>query len=140
MIERTLIIIKPRAMKENKFSKILTMVEEKGYHLVTGKVIKLSKAQAEGFYHVHKGKEFYDGLVKFMLTGRIFVSVWEGENIILGLRKLMGKTNPLEAKEGTIRQKFAHNVRENCIHGSDSTQSADSEIPFFFSENELIME
>ncbi len=140
MTERTLVIIKPRAIRENKLGKIISMIENENFKLIAGKFIRLSRQQAEQFYYIHKGKDFYDGLVKFMQTGPIFVSVWKGENIIDGMRKLMGSTNPEKAEKGTIRHSFGHNIRENSIHGSDSEKSASYEIPFFFSKNELIME
>ena len=138
MIERTLIIIKPRAIREGKMGKILAMIENEGFKMLAGKFLHLSQKQAEEFYYVHKGKDFYEGLVKFMITGPIFVTVWEGDEIIHRMRKLMGKTDPKVAEEGTIRHLYAHNIRENCIHGSDSTKSAEYEMGFFFSKNEIL--
>ncbi len=140
MLERTLIMIKPRTFEENVAGNILSMIQAKGFKIVACKVVKLSKKQAEEFYYVHKGKVFYEGLTKFMSAGEIMVAVLEGENIIARMRELMGKTNPEDAAEGTIRKLYGHNLRENAIHGSDSVKSAEYEIGFFFSKQELIRE
>ena len=138
MIERTLVIIKPRALRENKLGKILAMIENENFKMFAGKTVKLSKRQIEEFYYMHRNKDFYEGLVEFMTSGPSFVCVWEGEDIIDRMRKLMGPTDPENAEEKTIRKLFGYNIRQNAIHGSDSEISASYEIAFFFAKYELL--
>ena len=116
-------------------NEIITL--ENGLKIVAQKMIKLTKEQAESFYQEHKGKEFFDPLVEFMTSGPVIVQVLEGEDAIKKNRKIMGKTNYVEAEEGTIRKMFATSIRENCVHGSDSPENAKREISFFFSELEI---
>lgn len=137
MTERTLSIIKPDAVKKNLTGKINSKFEENGLKIVAQKMILLTQNQAKKFYKEHDGKEFFEPLINFMTSGPIIVQVLEGENAILKNRELMGKTNFKEAKEGTIRNMYATSVRENCVHGSDSPESAKREISFFFSELEI---
>lgn len=138
MLERTLAIIKPDAVASKFSGKIIDMLEENGFSIVGMKKIKLSKEEAEQFYIVHKDRPFYDSLTTFMSEGPIIVMVLEKENAIEDYRKLMGATNPEDAAEGTIRKKFGTNIERNAVHGSDSKESASFEIPFFFSEIELV--
>lgn len=138
MLERTLSIIKPDAVASNYSGKIIDMLEENGFSIVGMKKIKLSKEDAEKFYIVHKERPFYSSLTTFMSEGPIIVMVLEKENAIEEYRKLMGATNPEDAEEGTIRKKFGTNIERNAVHGSDSKESASFEIPFFFSEIELV--
>ncbi len=138
MLERTLAIIKPDAVASNYSGKIIDMLEENGFSIVGMKKIKLSKEDAEKFYIVHKERPFYSSLTTFMSEGPIIVMVLEKENAIEEYRKLMGATNPEDAEEGTIRKKFGTNIERNAVHGSDSKESASFEIPFFFSEIELV--
>ncbi len=140
MIERTLSIIKPDAVKRNLSGKINSILEEKGLKIVAQKMIKLTDFEARKFYKEHEGKEFFEPLVSFMTSGRIIVQVLSGENAITNYRKIMGKTNFQEAEEGTIRRLFATSIRENCVHGSDSPTSADREIHFFFAEKDIFSE
>ena len=99
---------------------------------------RLSETQAQGFYAVHKERPFFGGLVKFMTEGPIVVMALERENAILGLREVMGATNPEKAAEGTIRKRFAENIERNCIHGSDAPETAETELRFFFSTADLL--
>ena len=136
-MERTLVIVKPDAVSRNLAARILSMIEEKGLKLVAVKSLHISKSEAERFYHVHKGKHFFDSLTNYMSSGKIVVAVFEGEDAISRVRKIMGATNPKEAEEGTIRKLYGIDVEKNSIHGSDSPESAKFEISFFFSEREL---
>ncbi len=138
MLERTLAIIKPDAVASKFAGKIIEMLEESGFSIIGMKKIKLSKEDAKKFYIVHKDRPFYDSLTTFMSEGPIIVMVLEKENAIEDYRKLMGATNPEEAEEGTIRKRFGKNIERNAVHGSDSKESANFEIPFFFSEIELV--
>ena len=137
-MERTLVIVKPDAVSRNLTARILSMIEEKGLKLVAVKSLRISKGEAERFYHVHEGKHFFDSLTSYMSSGKIVVAVFEGEDAISRVRKIMGATNPKEAEEGTIRKLYGIDVEKNSIHGSDSPESAKFEISFFFSERELI--
>ncbi|SFO27520.1 nucleoside diphosphate kinase [Cohaesibacter marisflavi] len=137
-IERTFSIIKPDATKRNLTGKITAKLEEAGLRVVASKRIRMSKEQAEGFYAEHQGKPFFAGLVNFMISEPVIVQVLESENAILLNREVMGKTNPEEADEGTIRKEFALSMSENSVHGSDSPESAAREIQFFFSDDEIV--
>ncbi len=137
-VERTLMLIKPDAVKRNLEGKIIAHVQEKGFKLVAMKKLKLTREQAENFYFVHKDRPFFNELCEFMTSGPIVAMVWEGEDAISKIREIMGATNPEEAEEGTIRKLYGTNVGENAVHGSDSKESADIEIPFFFSRLELV--
>lgn len=138
MIERTLSIIKPDAIKRQLAGKINAVFQENGLKIIAQKMIWLTKDQAEKFYAEHKGKSFFEPFVNFMISLPVVVQVFEGENVIARHREIMGKTNPNEAAEGTIRKLFATSVQENCVHGSDSTDSAKREISFFFAETEIL--
>ncbi|WP_297455082.1 nucleoside-diphosphate kinase [Persephonella sp.] len=137
-VERTLMLIKPDAVKKGVEGKIIAHVQEKGFKLVALKKLKLTKEQAAQFYIVHKERPFYDELCEFMSSGPIVAMVWEGENAIERIREIMGATNPEEAAEGTLRKLYGTNIGENAVHGSDSKESADYEIPFFFSRLEIV--
>ncbi len=137
MIERTLVIVKPDAVSRNLSSKILSMIEGNGLRLVAVKSLKLSKEDAQKFYHVHKDKPFFDSLTSYMSSGKVIVAVFEGENAISRVREIMGATDPKKAKVGTIRRLYGIDIEKNSIHGSDSPQSAEFEVNFFFSNLEL---
>ncbi|ACO04170.1 MULTISPECIES: nucleoside-diphosphate kinase [Persephonella] len=137
-VERTLMLVKPDAVRRNLEGKIIAHVQEKGFKLVALKKLKLTKEQAQQFYIVHKDRPFYDELCEFMSSGPIVAMVWEGENAISRIREIMGATNPEEAEEGTLRKLYGTNVGENAVHGSDSPESAKVEIPFFFSRLEIV--
>ncbi len=137
-VERTLMLIKPDAVKKGVEGKIIAHVQEKGFKLVALKKLKLTKEQAQQFYYVHKERPFFGELCEFMSSGPIVAMVWEGENAIEEIRKIMGATNPEEAEEGTLRKLYGTNIGENAVHGSDSKESAQFEIPFFFSRLEIV--
>lgn len=138
MLERTLVMIKPDGVQRNLIGKVISIFEENGLKVVALKKIKLSKEQAKAFYIVHKERPFYEDLTTYMSSGPIVAMVLEGENAIQRVREIMGATDPKEAKEGTIRRLFAIDKEKNTVHGSDSPESAKKEIPFFFSEQELL--
>lgn len=137
MTERTLSIVKPDAVKKNVIGEILRRFEAAGLKIVTTKMVSLTKAEAEGFYAVHKERPFFGSLTDFMSSGPILVSVLEGEGAIQAHRKIMGATNPAEADEGTIRKDFATNIEQNAVHGSDASETAQWEINYFFSGVDL---
>ena len=136
-IERTFSIVKPDAVAKNVIGEIYSRFEQNGLKVIAAKMLHLTQAQAEGFYAVHKERPFFNDLVAFMMTGPVMVQVLEGENAIAKNRELMGATNPAEAEPGTIRADFADSIDENAVHGSDAPETAEQEIAFFFSENEL---
>ena len=136
--ERTFSIIKPDAVERNKIGEITAMLESAGLRIVASKRIKLSQKKAAEFYGVHKDRPFFQSLCDFMCSGPIIVQVLEGENAVQKNRDVMGATNPEEAKEGTIRKKYALSLEKNSIHGSDSLDNATIEINHFFSEEDII--
>ena len=138
MSQRTFSIIKPDAVRKGYALAILAEIEKAGFKVVGVKKLSLSKTQAEGFYHVHSARPFFDSLTTFMSSGPIIPLVLEKENAIADLRKLMGATNPANAEEGTIRKKFAGSIEENAMHGSDAEDTAAFEIGFFFAGLELV--
>ncbi|MDG1492963.1 MAG: nucleoside-diphosphate kinase [Luminiphilus sp.] len=135
--ERTLSIIKPDAVGKNVIGEIYTRFESAGLRIVASRMMQLSDNTAGGFYAEHKGRPFYDDLVKFMTSGPVVVQVLEGEGAIAKNRDLMGATNPQEAAAGTIRADFATTIDANAVHGSDSPESAAREIAYFFAANEV---
>jgi len=137
-VERTLSIIKPDATRRNLTGKINARFEEAGLRIVAQKRLHLTKAQAEGFYHVHKERAFFGDLVEFMTSGPIVVQVLEGEDAIQRNRDIMGATNPANAEEGTIRKDFAENIEANSVHGSDAPETAAEEIAYYFSQLEIV--
>jgi nucleoside-diphosphate kinase len=136
-MERTLSIVKPDGVKKNVIGAVIQKFEQKGLRIAALKMLKLSKDDAKGFYIVHKDRPFYESLTGFMSEGPIVVMVIEGENAILGVREIMGATNPKDAAPGTIRADFASDIEHNIVHGSDSKESASFEIPYFFSSLEI---
>ena len=137
-MERTFSIIKPDATKRNITGSINQLIEQNGLRIIAQKRIKLSKDQAEGFYSIHKEKPFFNDLIDYMTSQPVIVQVLEGENCVEKYRSIMGATNPENAAEGTIRKKFALNVQENSVHGSDSNENAKIEIDFFFQSDEIL--
>jgi nucleoside-diphosphate kinase len=137
-MERTFGIIKPDAVAAGHTGAILAMIQENGFTIRGLKMIRMSQRQAEGFYAVHKERPFFKSLVTFMGEGPVVVMVLEQEAAIAKWRDLMGKTNPADAAEGTIRKRFADNIERNAVHGSDAPETAAVEIPFFFSAAELL--
>ena len=135
---RTLSIIKPDATKRNITGAINAVIEKGGLRIIAQKRIKLSQDEAREFYSVHKDKSFFNDLIEYMTSEAVIVQVLEGENAVTKYREIMGATNPNEATAGTIRKLFALNVQENSVHGSDSSENADSEIKFFFNTEEIL--
>ena len=131
-IQRTLAIIKPDAVAKNLIGKIYSRFETNGLKIIAARMLHLSRAEAEGFYAVHKGRPFFDDLVKFMISGPVMVQVLEGENAIAKNRELMGATEPKKADKGTIRADFADSIDANAVHGSDGVDTAKVEIGYFF--------
>ncbi len=138
MPQRTFSIVKPDAVRNGVTGAILAEIDKAGFQIVAIKKASISKEQAQGFYHVHKGKPFFDGLIAFMSSGPLFLMVLEKDNAIADLRKLMGSTNPANAEEGTIRKRFAGSLTQNAIHGSDGEDTAAFEIAYWFAGCELV--
>ncbi|MDQ7831283.1 MAG: nucleoside-diphosphate kinase [Desulfovibrionaceae bacterium] len=137
-MERTLSIIKPDAVSRNLTGAILKMIQDSGLTVVAMKMIHMSKAQAEGFYHVHKARPFFADLTAFMCSGPVVVSILEGDDAIARYRTLMGATNPANAEEGTIRKQYALDIEKNSVHGSDAPETAAFETAYFFSNLEIV--
>lgn len=131
-VERTLSIIKPDAVAKNLIGQIYMRFEQAGLKIVAARMMYLSRSQAEGFYAVHKERSFFRDLVEFMTSGPVMIQVLEGENAIQKNRDLMGATDPRKAAPGTIRADFAQSIDANAVHGSDSPQTAATEIGYFF--------
>jgi len=138
MSKITFAIIKPDAVKNNYVGKIYNHILEKKFKILSAKLIKMSKFQAEQFYLVHKDRPFYEELTSFMSSGKCMVLALEKENAVESWRNVIGATNPEEAKDGTIRKLYASSLGENAVHGSDSNENAEKEITFFFCKSELI--
>ncbi len=136
-VERTLSIIKPDAVDKNIIGKIYSRFEGKGLKIIAARMLHLSRAQAEGFYAVHREKPFFNDLVEFMTSGPVMVQVLEGKNAIQVNRELMGATDPKKAAKGTLRADFAKSINFNAVHGSDSLETAAMEIAYFFSTLEI---
>lgn len=137
-VERTFSIIKPDAARRNLTGAINAVIEEAGLRVVAQRRVRMTRAQAETFYAVHKERPFYGELVEMMSAGPVVVQVLEGENAIARYREVMGATNPANAAEGTIRKRFALSMGENSVHGSDSRENAALEIGQFFSGNDIV--
>ncbi len=137
MSEKTLSIIKPDATSRNLIGEIISRFEKNGLKVVAAKMVQLSRDQAGGFYAEHVGKPFFDNLIDYMTSAPVLVQVLEGENAVMLNRSLMGATNPQEAEPGTIRADFAESIDANAVHGSDSLQSAEREIAYFFASEEI---
>ncbi len=138
MPERTLSILKPDATRRNLTGKINAVIEGAGLRIVAQRRVRLSRADAERFYEVHRGKPFYEDLVGFMTSGPVVVQVLEGENAVARYREVMGATNPANAAPGTIRQLYAESFTGNSVHGSDSPENARAEIGQFFREEDIV--
>ncbi|PZO82918.1 MAG: nucleoside-diphosphate kinase [Micavibrio aeruginosavorus] len=136
-IERTFSILKPDATRRNLTGAINAKFEEAGLRIVAQRRIKMSQAQAEKFYEIHKERPFYGELVSFMTSEPVVVQVLEGENAVAKNREVMGATNPADAAPGTIRKEFAVSIGENSVHGSDSLENAKIEIAQFFKDEEI---
>lgn len=136
-VERTLSIIKPDAVGKNLIGAIYQRFENNGLKIIAARMLHLTRAQAEGFYAVHRERPFFKDLVNFMISGPVMVQVLEGDAAVARHRDLMGATDPKKAAPGTIRADFASSVEENAVHGSDSAQNARAEIEFFFKPGEI---
>lgn len=136
-LERTLSIIKPDAVAKNVIGQIYTRFEQSGLKVVAARMKQLSQTEAEGFYSVHRGRPFFNDLVRFMVSGPVMIQVLEGEDAIAKNRELMGATDPKKAAAGTIRADFADSIDANAVHGSDAPETAAVEIAYFFTGSEL---
>jgi nucleoside-diphosphate kinase len=136
-VERTLSIIKPDAVKKNAIGQILARFEKAGLRIVAARMMHLSRAEAEGFYTVHRERPFFGELVKFMTSGPVLVLALEGDNAVAQNRELMGATDPKKAAKGTIRADFADSIDANAVHGSDSAENARTEVEYFFKPNQV---
>lgn len=137
MEEKTLLFLKPEIVKERKVGEIISIVERNGFKIVGMKLIKLSEENAKEFYKIHKGKPFFESLVRYISSGPIVSLCLKRENAANVLRELVGATNPKEAKEGTIRQKYGKNIETNAVHASAPNEDPEREIEFFFSPDEI---
>lgn len=136
-MEQTLAIVKPDAVARRLTGQILAAIEERGLRIAALKMIHLSRAQAEGFYAVHRGRPFFDSLTAFMSSGPAVALVLEGEGAIARWRELMGATDPAKAAEGTLRRRFATDIEKNAVHGSDAPATAAFEIAYLFNRLEI---
>ncbi|SFF54574.1 nucleoside diphosphate kinase [Fontimonas thermophila] len=136
-VERTLSILKPDVVAKNQIGAVISYIEKAGLKIVAARMQHLTKAEAEGFYAVHKERPFFADLVRFMTSGPVVVMVLEGENAVAKYREIMGATDPKKAAPGTIRADFASSIDENACHGSDSLENAKIEIAYFFRTTEL---
>ena len=136
-IERTISIIKPDAVAKDVIGQIYSRFENNGLKVIAAKMKQLSRAEAEGFYAVHKERPFFADLVAFMTSGPVMIQVLSGDNAVAKNRELMGATNPTEAAAGTIRADFAESIDANAVHGSDSLENAAIEIAYFFDDSEI---
>lgn len=137
-VERTLAILKPDCVRKNLIGEVIKRIQEAGFTIRAMKMVRLTKAEAEGFYAVHRGRPFFGELTDFMSSGPCVPLVLEKENAVADYRSLIGATNPAEAEEGTIRRDFADSVGENIAHGSDSVENGKIEAAYFFPEHIVV--
>jgi nucleoside-diphosphate kinase len=136
-LERTFSIVKPDGVARNLIGEVYRRFEAAGLKIVAAKLVHLSKAEAEGFYAVHKARPFFNDLVRYMTSGPVVLQVLEGENAVLKNREIMGATDPKKADKGTIRADLAESIEANTVHGSDSPENAAIEIAYFFAQTEI---
>ena len=136
-VERTLSIVKPDGVRKNVIGEVYRRFEQAGLKIVAARMMKLSQAQAEGFYAVHRERPFFKDLVSYMNSGPVIVQVLEGDDAVARHREIMGATDPKKAAPGTIRADLAESIEQNVVHGSDSLENAAREIGYFFAETEL---
>lgn len=137
-MQRTFTIIKPDAVERHQVGNIIAHLEKEGFLIVAARRLRLTTAQAQAFYEVHKARPFYGSLVTYMTSGPVWAMVLEKSQSVIGLRMAMGNTDPAKAEQGTIRKLYGENIERNAIHGSDSPENAAKEINFFFPECELV--
>ena len=137
-VERTLSIVKPDGVRKNVIGDVYRRFEKAGLRIVAARMTRLSQAQAEGFYAVHRERPFFRDLVSYMTSGPVVVQVLEGEDAVALNRRVMGATNPANADAGTIRRELAESIEANTVHGSDSDENAAIEIAFFFKPEEIV--
>jgi nucleoside-diphosphate kinase len=137
-VERTLAILKPDCLRKNLQGEVLSRIQKAGFRILNMKQVRMTKEAASAFYAVHKDRDFYEWLVRYMTSGPCVPMALEKENAVTDFRVLIGATDPREAEPGTIRKLFADSVRENIVHGSDSPENGRIEVAFFFSESELV--
>ena len=138
MSNRTFTIVKPDAVRNGNFGKVISRIEAEGFQILGLRKVSLSRKQAEGFYAVHRERPFYNSLVEYMTSGPVYVAALQRDNAVAHLRQVMGATDPIKADANTIRKEFGESIEQNAIHGSDSDENAKGEIAFFFAESELI--
>jgi nucleoside-diphosphate kinase len=136
-LERTFSIVKPDGVARNLIGEVYRRFEKAGLNIIAAKLVQLSKAEAEGFYAVHKARPFFNDLVSYMISGPVVLQVLEGENAVLKNREIMGATDPKKAAPGTIRADLAESIEANTVHGSDSAENAAIEIAYFFAQTEI---
>lgn len=136
-MERTLVMVKPDAVRRNQVGEVIRRFEAAGLTIRALKMLHLERREAEGFYQVHRGRPFFESLTQFMSSGASVAMVLEGPDAIARVRKLMGATDPAKAEAGTIRKDLASSIEQNAVHGSDSPESAAYEIPYFFTAMEV---
>jgi len=136
-VERTLSIVKPDGVRKNVIGEVYRRFEQAGLKIVAARMMQLTKAQAEGFYAVHRERPFFADLVAYMSSGPVVVQVLEGENAVAKNREIMGATDPKQADAGTIRADFATSIEENVVHGSDSLENAAIELAYFFAQTHM---
>jgi nucleoside-diphosphate kinase len=136
-LERTFSIVKPDGVARNLIGEVYRRFEAAGLKIIASKLVQLSKAEAEGFYAVHKARPFFNDLVAYMISGPVVLQVLEGENAVLKNREIMGATDPKKADKGTIRADLAESIEANTVHGSDSAENAAIEIAYFFAQTEI---
>ncbi|MCR4419090.1 MAG: nucleoside-diphosphate kinase [Clostridia bacterium] len=137
-MERTLVMVKPDGVQRGLVGEIISRLERRGYRLVGIKMLRLSREMAEEHYAEHRGKSFFEGLVRYIGSGPVVAMVWEGRGVVAGVRQLMGSTDPAKAAAGTMRGDLAVDVGRNVVHGSDSVASAEREIAIYFRPEELV--
>lgn len=137
-MERTLVLVKPDAMKRGYGGAIIGRLQERGLKLIALKMLHISKALAEKHYEVHKGKPFFNDLISYITSTPVIAAVFEGDDAIARARKAMGSTDPAKAEKGTIRADYGANIQENAVHGSDSVETAKREISLYFSDKEIL--
>jgi nucleoside-diphosphate kinase len=138
MIERTLTIIKPDSVENHNVGEIVASLEQEGFRIVAGRMLRLTDSQARGFYAVHAERPFYNDLVKYMTSGPVWAMALDREGAVQHLRQVMGATDPAQADDDTIRARYGSSIERNAIHGSDSLENAAIEVAFFFSASELV--